>query len=126
MFCDNEPSYPDNKLVLSHYLGSAINTGLALTAKILKPNRVFLCRLTLQHLTDEELNNSVHQEMQHKFDESIKQHLGPGTTPQDLPAEDLNPEREYYDDTNVINPDYQNAEVIIKRPQQKIQLISIL
>jgi hypothetical protein len=36
MICNNQPSNPDNNLVLSCYLGSAIDTGLALTAKILK------------------------------------------------------------------------------------------
>jgi hypothetical protein len=35
MFCDNEPSYPDDKLILGRYLRPAINTGLALMAKIL-------------------------------------------------------------------------------------------
>jgi hypothetical protein len=53
MFRDNKPSYPDNKLILGGYLGPAIDTGLALTAMILKSNGVFVCRLTLQHLTDE-------------------------------------------------------------------------
>jgi hypothetical protein len=73
MFHDNnKPSYPDNKLILGHYLGPAIDTGLALTAKILKSNGVFVCRSTLQHLTDEELSSSVHQEMRRKFDESIE------------------------------------------------------
>jgi hypothetical protein len=63
MFCDNKPSYLDNKLILGCYLGPAIDTGLALTAKILKLSGVFVCRSTLQHLTDEEFNSSVHQEM---------------------------------------------------------------
>jgi hypothetical protein len=76
MFCDNKPSYPDDNIILGHYLGPAIDTGLALTTKILKLNGVFVCRSTLQHLTDEELSSSVHQEMRCKFDEFIEQHLG--------------------------------------------------
>jgi hypothetical protein len=87
MFHDNEPSYPDNKLVLGHYLGPAINTGLALTAKILKSNGVFICTSAVQHLNDEELNRPIHQEIQCKFDKSIKHHLGPVATPQDFPVE---------------------------------------
>ena len=55
MFQDNKPSFPDDKLILGHYLGPAIDSGLALTAKILKSNGVFVCRSTLRHLTDEEL-----------------------------------------------------------------------
>ncbi len=30
MVCDNEPSYPDGKLILRRYLGPAIDTGSAL------------------------------------------------------------------------------------------------
>jgi hypothetical protein len=41
MFCDNLPSFPDDKLILDRYLGPAIDTGLALMAKILKSNGVF-------------------------------------------------------------------------------------
>ncbi len=32
MFCDNKLSFPNDKLILGHYLGPAIDTGLALTA----------------------------------------------------------------------------------------------
>jgi hypothetical protein len=89
MFCDNEPSFPDDKLIPGRYLGPAIDTELALMAKILKSNGVFVCRSTLQHLPDEELNSYVHKDMRHKFDESIEHHLGPAALPQDFPAEDL-------------------------------------
>jgi hypothetical protein len=71
MFCDNEPSFPDDKHILGHYLGPAIDTGSALTAKILKSDGVFVCRSTLGHLTDEELDSPVHKDMRCKFDESI-------------------------------------------------------
>jgi hypothetical protein len=70
MFHDNEPSYPNDKLILGRYQGPAIDTGLALMAKILKSNDVFVCRSTLRHLTDEELSSSVHKDMRRKFDES--------------------------------------------------------
>ena len=76
MFCDNKPSYPDDKLILGCYLRPAIDTGLALTAKILKSNGVFVCRSTLWHLTDEELDSSVHKDMRRKFDESIEITVG--------------------------------------------------
>jgi hypothetical protein len=111
MFRDNEPSFPDDKLILGHYLGPAIDTGLALTAKILKSNSVFVCRSTLRHLTDEELDSSVHKDMRHKFDESIENHLGPAALPQDFPAKDLTPDPTYYVDTDAIDPEYGDAEV---------------
>ena len=63
MFCNNVPSFPDDKLILGRYLGPAIDTGSALTAKILKSNGVFVCRSTLRHLTDEELHSPVHMSM---------------------------------------------------------------
>jgi hypothetical protein len=86
MFQDNEPSFPDDKLILSRYLGPAIDTGLALTAKILKLNGVFVCRSTLRHHTDEELDSPVHKDMRRKFEESIEHHLGRVALPQDIPA----------------------------------------
>jgi hypothetical protein len=69
-------------------------------AKILKSNGVFVCRSTLRHLTDEELDSSVHKDLRPKFDESTELHLGPATLPQDFPAEDLTPDPTYYDDTD--------------------------
>ncbi len=96
----NEPSYPDDKLILGCYLGSVIDTGLAPMAKILKSNEVFVCRSTLQHLTDEELSSSVHKDMRSKFDELIEHHLGGAALPQDFPNEDLTPDPAYFDDIN--------------------------
>jgi hypothetical protein len=49
--------------------------------------------------------------MQHKSDESIKQHLGPVAVPRDFPAADLTPDPEYFDNDNVINPDYGDAKI---------------
>ncbi len=115
MFRDNEPSFPDDKLILGCYLGPAIDTGLALMAKILKSNGVFVCRSTLwRHLTDEEFDSPIHKDMRHKFDESIEHHLGPAVLPWDFPAEDLIPDPTYYDDTNAMDPEYGDAEVTPK------------
>jgi hypothetical protein len=83
-------------------------------AKILKSNGVFVCRPTLWHLIDEELLSPVHIYMRHKFDESIELHLGPAALPQDFPAEDLTPDPTYYDDTNAMDPEYGDAEVMPK------------
>ncbi len=80
-------------------------------AKILKLNGVFVCRSTLRHLTDEELHSTVHIDMRPKFDESVELHLGLVALPQDFPAEDLTPDLTYYDDTNVPDPEYGDAEV---------------
>ena len=105
MFRDNEPSFPNDKLILGCYLGPVIDTGSALMAKILKSNGVFACRSTLRHLTDEELSSPVHIDMRRKFDESIEFHLGPEALPQDFPAEDLTPDPTCYDDTDAMDPE---------------------
>ncbi|KAL3806892.1 hypothetical protein ACHAXA_009587 [Cyclostephanos tholiformis] len=42
MFRENVPTYPDDKMVLGHYLGLAIDMGSALTAKIPKDNGQFI------------------------------------------------------------------------------------
>jgi hypothetical protein len=76
MFRDKEPSFPDDKLILGHYLGPAIDSGSALTANILKSKGVFVCRSNLWHLTDKKLDSPVHKDMRRKFDESIENHLG--------------------------------------------------
>jgi hypothetical protein len=55
MFRDNVSTFPDNKLILGRYLGSVTNVGSALTAKILKSIGQTVCRLTLWHLTNEEI-----------------------------------------------------------------------
>jgi hypothetical protein len=81
-------------------------------AKILKSNGLFVCRSTLRDLTDEELNSSVHEDMRCKFDESIEHHLGPTALLQDFPAEDLTPDPTNYDDTNAMDPEYGDADIM--------------
>ena len=103
-----DPSYPDDIL---RYLGPATDIGLALTAKILQPNGQFVCRLTLRHLTDKELQSSVHLDKRRQFDEFVATHLGPAATVQDFPAESLTPDPDHFDDTAPIDPDHGNAEI---------------
>jgi hypothetical protein len=50
----NTITFPNKRLTLGRYLGSAIDIGSALTAKILKQNGKYVCRLTLHHLMPEE------------------------------------------------------------------------
>jgi hypothetical protein len=71
LYRDNNPSYPDDKLILGRYLGPATDIGSALTAKILQPNGQVVCRSTLQHLTDKELQSSFHLDKRRQFDESV-------------------------------------------------------
>jgi hypothetical protein len=114
MFRDNKPSCPNDKLILGHYLGPDIDTGLALTAKILKLNGVCVCRSTLQQLTDEELSSCIHKEIRRKFDKSIEHHLGPAALPHDFLSEDLTLDAAYFDDTTAMDPEYGDAEIMPK------------
>jgi hypothetical protein len=109
---DNTPTYPDPKLILGLYLGPATDIGLALTAKILKSNGQFVCRSTLRHLTDDELQCQAHMALRAAFDRSINDTLGPSATPQDFPAEDLTPEHDPFDrDILDLDPDQGDIEV---------------
>jgi hypothetical protein len=103
--------FPDIKLTLGQYLGPATNIGSALTAKILKSNGQTVCRSTLWHLNDKEIDCSIHQEMRRVFNESIALHIGPNATEQDFLEEDLTPDYDFYDDNHDIDPDYSNLEV---------------
>jgi hypothetical protein len=104
MYRDNIPSYPDDKLILGRYLGPAKDIGSALTAKIFQPNGQFVCRLTLQHLNDKELQSPIRLDKRCQFDESVAIHLGPASRVQDFPAKNLTPDPEDYDETNPHRP----------------------
>ena len=111
MFHDNVPAYPDDKVVLGRYLGPAIDTGSALTAKILKGNGQFVCRSTLWHMTQQELDCPVHTAMRLCFDESVWMHLGPSVTMADFPAKDITPDLDHFGDSKLLSPDSADVEV---------------
>jgi hypothetical protein len=111
MYRDNIPSNHDDKLILGRYLGPATDIESALTAKILQPNGQFVCRSTLRHLTDKELQSSGHLDKRCQFDESVATHLGPVSTVQDFPAKNLTPDPDHYYKTNPIDPDHGDAEI---------------
>jgi hypothetical protein len=111
MFKYSVPAFPDDKLLPGRYLEPTTVPGLAVIAKILKSNEQTVCRSTLQHLTDEEIHCSIHQDMLRVFTESDSQALGPAVTEQDLPAEDLTPEYLTYDDDHDPDPGYGDLEV---------------
>jgi hypothetical protein len=122
MFRDNVPTFPDDKykLILGCSLRPATDVGLALTAKLLKSNGQTVCRLTLQHLTNNKIHCPIHQGMHRVFTESVSQALvGPTAThpieiqvkglrinEQDFPTEDLTPEYLTYDDDHDLDPDH--------------------
>jgi hypothetical protein len=111
MFRDEVPGYPNNKMTLGRYLGPATDTGSALTSKILKTNGQFVCRTTVRPLNDNELQSSVHQRERQDFDQSIVIHLGPAAMADDFEAKDLTPDPTYFDDFDIIDPDYGDAEI---------------
>ncbi len=101
-----------DNLCADHYLGPATDVGSALTAKILKSNGQFVCRSTLQHLTDDKLQCQVHMETCRAFDVMIHETISPATMTQDFPVEDITPEYDAFDpDILDLNPDHGNIEV---------------
>ena len=114
MFQDKVSGYPDNKMTLGRYLGPATDMGSALTSKVLKANGQFVCRTTVQPLNDDELQSPVHQTERQDIDKSIVTHLGLLAMADDFEAKDLTPDLAYFDDTNIIDPDYGDAEITPK------------
>ena len=83
-----------------------------LTAKILKPNGQYVCRLTLWHLDDDEQNSEVHKAKQQTFDQEIDGILGTAAKPTDFDKQDLTPENIHYEgNADSIDPDHGNLEV---------------
>jgi hypothetical protein len=110
MFRDtvNKIAFPHKRLTLGRYLGPAIDVRLALTAKILKQNGQYACRLTLRHLTLKETLCTVQIAAQLHFDNMITERIGHKSVPGDFPAEDLTPEYEHYHG-HTIKEDTDNA-----------------
>ncbi len=104
----NTITFTDKRLTLGRYLGPAIDIGSTLTAKILKQNGQYVCRLTLRHLTPEETLCAVQIAARLHFGNMIAEHIGPKSVPGDFPAEDLTPEYEHYRG-HTIEDDMDNA-----------------
>jgi hypothetical protein len=92
----NTIALPDKRLTLGRYLGPVIDIGLALTAKTLKQNNQYVCRLTLHHLTPEETLCMAQIAARLHFDNMIVERIGLKSVPGELPVEDLTPEYEHY------------------------------
>jgi hypothetical protein len=67
----NTIAFPEKRFNICRYLGPAIDIGLALTAKILKKNGQYVCRLTLRHLMPEETLCTVQIAVLLHFDNMI-------------------------------------------------------
>jgi hypothetical protein len=78
------PAFPENKITLGRYLGSATDFGTAMTAKILKMTGHIIYRGTFRGLTTNELDSPVHQQLRADFDRTIASKLGPKPSPTDF------------------------------------------
>ncbi len=56
----------------------------------------------------------MHQRECRDFNQSVFTHLGPAATTGDFEAKDLTPDSAYFDDANIIDPDYGDAEITPK------------
>ena len=80
MFNDSQATFPETKFHVVRWLGPAVDVGSALTYKILKKNGQVVLRVTIRHLTLEELKNPDHIAMTKVFDNNIIHKLGAPTT----------------------------------------------
>jgi len=110
MFRDNVPTFPDDRMILGRYLGPATDVGSALTAKILKSNGQFVCRSTLRHLTDEELQCPTHKTLRDDFMTSILAVLGRPARDSDFPAEDMTPDPDHMEPLD-LDPNFTDLEL---------------
>ncbi len=76
MYCPGTIDYPDKPLNLGKYLGSAINVGPAVSAKILQHNGKVVYRSTYCPLTVEEQANPVVQKDMATINETDEECLG--------------------------------------------------
>ena len=98
MFNDSQATFPDTKFHVGRWIGPAVDVGSALTYKILKSNGQVVPRLTIRHLTLDELTNPDHIAMKKSFEDNIIQKLGLPATENDFDKDYLTPTYEYYDD----------------------------
>ena len=83
-----------------------------MTYKILKANGKRVCRSTVCHLTQDELDSEVHKETRRLFDAGIEEKLGRAATRQDFDPDMLTPDFEYYED---------DFDVIPKAPPEDLE-----
>ena len=83
---------------VGRWLGPAIDVGSDLTYKIFKSNGQVVPRLTIRHLTHDELTNPDHIAMKKAFNKNIIQKIGVPATENDFDKDYLTPTFEYYDD----------------------------
>ena len=98
MFNDSQATFLETKFHVGRWLGPADDVGSTLTYKILKSNGQVVPRLTIRHLTLDELTNPDHIAMTKAFDNNIIQKLGMPATEHEFDKDYLKPTYEYYDD----------------------------
>ena len=133
MFRDSPYQYPDDFMSLGRYLGPSPDVGSHMTYKILKFNGEVVHRSTLRPLTDVERASDEGIASRLKFDANIAVKLGPKSTVDDFPQEELTPSWEKYADddptsdlpeapaqdldpvTPEINDSYLNVDIMLPR-----------
>ena len=84
MFCDKVTPFLEDSEILSWWLGSSIDIGLAITAKMLKCNGEVVHCLTLYKLTQAELESEEGKETRRLYNEVIHQRLSDPLTDKDF------------------------------------------
>lgn len=100
MFRDNNPTFPDDKMILGRYLGPATDVGPIMTSKILKSNGQIVYRLTARSLTPEETDDPVQIEARRQFTQALDERIGPGATESDFESDELTPTYPPYEEAS--------------------------
>ena len=69
-YWDSKAQYPESKEKLGRWLGPLIDTGPAMTAKVLKPNGQLLHVSTYRPLSDDEMQDPGEKRKREQYDET--------------------------------------------------------
>ena len=98
-YWDSKAQYPESKEKLGRWLGSSIDIGPAMTAKVLKPNGQLLHVSTYRPLSDDEMQDPGKKRERDQYNSTLRNKLGKPLLVADL--EDLSihtPEYKLYED----------------------------
>jgi hypothetical protein len=83
-FRDTAAKFPVSKIQLGRDLGAAIDTGPAVTRKILKQNGMMMYRSSVRPLTQDEIQSPTEIKEHDKFDIAIEEKFGPAMNKDDF------------------------------------------
>jgi hypothetical protein len=105
-FRDTAAKFPVSKIQLGRDLGAAIDSGPAMTRKIMKQNGMVMYRSSVRSLTQDEIQSPTEQKERKEFDIAIEEKFGPAMNKDDFQddpdyADFVTPTFDCYEDDEV-------------------------